>query len=55
MELAIADIRRRQVGKAVSLGEFNPMNDVLFKFLFGTPQRKMYTIDFSQRRAAQRA
>ena len=24
----------------------NPMNDVLFKFIFGRPERKLITIDF---------
>lgn len=25
---------------------FNPMNDVLFKFVFGKPERKQITMDF---------
>ena len=42
----MVDVRRRKIRKVVSQGEFTPMNDALFKFLFGTPQRKKYTIDF---------
>ncbi len=36
---------REEISQEVDKGQFNPMNDAIFKHLFGAPERKLYTID----------
>ena len=45
-QLTANEIRYRTYFPELTEKNFNPMNDVLFKFIFGRPERKLITIDF---------
>ena len=47
------EIRYRELFPELTERNFNPMNDVLFKFIFGRPERKVITIDFLNAIAAE--
>jgi predicted transposase/invertase (TIGR01784 family) len=38
-------ITKQQIEKDIANKRYNPMNDVLFKFIFGRDERKNITID----------
>ncbi|MEE0403061.1 MAG: transposase, partial [Megasphaera elsdenii] len=52
-QLTANEIRYRTYFPELTENNFNPMNDVLFKFIFGRPERKLITIDFLNAIAAE--
>ena len=52
-QLTANEIRYRTYFPELTEKNFNPMNDVLFKFIFGRPERKAITIDFFNAIAAE--
>ena len=52
-QLTANEIRYRTYFPELTEKNFNPMNDVLFKFIFGRPERKLITIDFLNAIAAE--
>ena len=52
-KLTANEIRYRTYFPELTEKNFNPMNDVLFKFIFGRPERKLITIDFLNAIAAE--
>ena len=52
-EMTANEIRYRELFPELTERNFNPMNDVLFKFIFGRPERKAITIDFLNAIAAE--
>lgn len=38
--------KRREIVDAIGKNNFNPMNDAIFKFIFGRNERKSIMVDF---------